>query len=548
MRDSFRTCGLVATIALTLVAAPLRAETRALLAGSWLFQSPGLHNLDGPPSDLAAMEGLIRRQGATDVTVLRNEGMTRTTFETALHALGLRSKPGDWIFVFYSGHGAEADAAIKGTADGDTDQFLPLSHFSETDPEQYIVDKDLYAWVSRYIPSSVQVLIVADTCHSGTLHRSIDPRGRMRKTRLATREGGGDFALTARPGPRFPGIIDKGGDTRGIAIQRSELPNEIFIGAAQDAEVATEDALPLPQSKPRGFLTYAFEHGLTDPSPDGKTVVADANGDGKVSVGEIAQYLTTQVVALSADLQHPSAHYVSSLDKMPLFESVVRPTAPLATATPLPGVFVLGARPAALAPAGYRLVENKAVASYIWDTGTHEVVRASGDVVAQGVATDGALAAVVEKWSAVEALRPLLSEGSGRVTIGPATDGSRYRAGERVSVGLDTAPTGTTRYATVFNLAADGTVQPLYPLAADGDGHVLPGDKLTLLETRVTAPFGADHIVALLTPAPPTQFRQLLTAAQNQRAAARIVPALRAAMGPDGRQGSLSIGQLYSGK
>ena len=548
MRESFRKCGLAATFLLAISATPLHAETRALLAGSWNFDAQGWDNLHGPKNDLEAMDALIRRQGARDVTVLRNDELTRTTFETALHALGLRSKPGDWIFIYYSGHGGEADAAVKGTAEGDTDQFLPLSHFRESDAEQYIVDKDLRAWVATYVPSTVQVLLVADTCHSGTMHRSIDPRANRPVARFVRREGGGDFTLKARPGPRFPGVLDRNAETRGIAIQQGELPNQIFIGGAQDVESALENELPVKGGASRGYLTYALEHGLTDPSADGKTVIADADGDGKVSVGELVQHITTQVVALSANEQHPSAHYVSALDKIALFETVVRPAASAQSVVPLPAVFVLGARPTGLVPGGYRLAGTQATADYVWDLRTGEVVRTTGDVVAQNVMTGGALDAVLEKWAAIEALRPALAEAGGRVTIGPAADGARYHAGDKLNVGLDTAPTAGTRYATVFNLAADGTVQPLYPLASDGDGRVLPGEKLSLLETRVVAPFGTDHVVALLTPTPPTSFRTLLTSAQNQRAAARIVPALRAVLAAHGKAASLSIGQLYTGK
>ena len=66
-----------------------------LLVGSWQFRSGLISDLGGPENDLMAMETLMRGQGATDITVLRNDGVSRTTVETALHALGLRSKPGD---------------------------------------------------------------------------------------------------------------------------------------------------------------------------------------------------------------------------------------------------------------------------------------------------------------------------------------------------------------------------------------------------------------------------------------------------------------------
>ncbi|WP_420143894.1 caspase family protein, partial [Sphingobium sp.] len=186
------------------------AETRALLVGAWQFKSGLIMDLAGPENDLAAMETVIRGQGATDITVLRNEGVTRTTVETALHALGLRSKPGDWIVLYYTGHGALAEAAVKGTRDGDTDQFLPLPGFDPDvkDAERFIVDKDFYNWLSIYVPHDVQVLMMADTCHSGTLHRSVDPRVRGMAPRLTL--GARNVELGARPAPRFASILASG--------------------------------------------------------------------------------------------------------------------------------------------------------------------------------------------------------------------------------------------------------------------------------------------------------------------------------------------------
>lgn len=547
MRRWFKQCCVAATMIIGCTSGPLHAETRALLAATWNFNSPQIKDLQGPPNDLAAMESLIRGQGATDVTVLRNDGMTRTTFETALHALGLRSKPGDWIFIYYSGHGAEADAAVKGTADGDSDQFLPLANFSGSDPERYIIDKDFYAWISRYVPRSVQVFMMADVCHSGTLHRSIDPRARSFTSRLALRAGEWDGKLSARPAPRFPSVLADV-DNRDIAIQRAELPNEIFIGAAQDDEVAGESPMPVAGQPARGWLTWAFEHGMTETGPDGRTLLADTNHDGKVSVGEIAQYLNTQVRMISGQQQSPSAHYISSLDKTPLFETIVRPTVALVPPKFLPGVFISGKGPVGLVPDGYRLVARADGADFVWDIGAGQVIRGTGDIVAEKIGTGGALAAVIEKWAAIGALRSALSEAGGHVTIGPAANGTRYHAGDRVRISLDAAPTAGTRYVTVFDLASDGTVQRLYPLDADGDGRVLPGERLSVFDSRVVAPFGTDHVIALLTASPPGAVRDLLRTADNQRAAARIVPTLRAALAIGGAGASLSIGELYTGE
>ena len=61
---------------------PAAAETRVLLIGVWKFHSAIIPDLKGPENDLGAMEALMRQPGDTDITVLRNDEVTRTTVVT----------------------------------------------------------------------------------------------------------------------------------------------------------------------------------------------------------------------------------------------------------------------------------------------------------------------------------------------------------------------------------------------------------------------------------------------------------------------------------
>lgn len=538
--------GLIATlVAAMILASPAQAEVRALLAGAWKFGSPLIPDLEGPQNDLAAMESLIRGEGATDVSVLRNEQITRTTFETALHALGLRAKKGDWIFIYYSGHGAEAEAAVKGTADGDFDQFLPLPGFDldHQDPEHFIIDKDLYAWIARYIPRDVEVIMMADACHSGTMHRSIDGRAWHFTPRLAFRSYDGEIKLAARPAPRFPSVLAGQGDGAAIGIARADLPNEIYIGAALDDQLALEASMPVEGAPSRGLLTYSFEQALTTIGTDGKTLAADADHDGKLSVGELAAYLNSQVRALTGERQETTAHYASGVDKQPLFQTVMAVTAPADGAKALPSVYTAGPADGAI---GWRPAPSAARADFVWEAKSGIVLRRSGDVVAENIDGIAALNGIVEKWSAVDSLRPFLAEAQARLTITPGPAGARHAAGTPVQVALDLPNDGAARYLTVFNLAADGTVQPLYPLEGDGEGLVA-GKTVPLIDTQVVAPYGTDHVVALLTPTAPTAFRQQLRVASGQRGAARLVAPIRDLLGQAGNGSALSIAELYTG-
>ena len=528
------------------------AETRALLVGAWQFKSNVIMDLAGPENDLSAMETVIRGQGASDVTVLRNDGVSRTAVETALHALGLRSKPGDWIFLYYTGHGALAEAATKGTRDGDTDQFLPLPGFDPDvkDAERFIVDKDFYTWLSIYVPKDVQVLMMADTCHSGTLHRSVDPRVVGMAPRLTL--GARNVELGARPAPRFASVLTTGGAE--VEASREDLPNLFYVSAARDDQIAWENALPVEGAPTRGFLTWSFEQGLTTPRPDGTGMAADQDGDGTLSIGELGAYLNVQVRMLSGQRQESNTIIPPGREGQGLFATVPPPPARPA-APPLPGLYVADVKARATVTGDYpwRLLTDGQGADFIWDARAQAVLRRTGDVVAQAIRTAPQVRGVIEKWAALEALRPLLSENGGRLMVGPLDNGARYPSGAPVTLTLmqpdsQPPPSAAPRYATLFNIASDGTVQRLFPITdSDGNGLLAAGQSLPVLESQVIAPFGADHVVALVTPQPPDDFRLLLRTVDNQRSAARLVAPIRDLLAKADGQASLSIGELYTG-
>ena len=544
---------LLAMLAWCFVCTAAQAETRVLLVGVSHFASPMIPDLKGPDNDLAAMERLMRAQGATDVTVLRDAAVSRTAVETALHALGLRAKPGDWIIFYYSGHGAQAEAKVKGTRDGDYDQFVPLPGFdlATGDPERYIVDKDFYAWFARYVPASVQLMMIADTCHSGTLNRSADPRALRFAARLALRGREGEIRLAARPAPRFAGVRGAGEPVVRGAVDRADLANVIFLGAAQDGQLALEASMPAEGAPARGLLTYAFEQGLTTRAVDGRTLAADLDGDGRIQVGEITSYVDSQVRSLTGQRQQPRVSFATGRERAQLFATATSPPAD-APRPPLPAIFPLDPTAAALLAgraAPWRLATSADVADYWLDGAAGNLIRRSGDTVASDVTSAAVLGGAIEKWQAVETLRPFLNEARARVAVGPAVNGARYPPGSVLDVRLRVVGAAAGARATVFNLASDGTIQPLYPLAEhDADGPLDAPGGLPLVETMVVPPFGADHVVAVVSAGDPAELRGLVRALDGQRGAGKLTDAVKRLLAADAGHASLSIGEIYSGR
>ena len=558
MPSWLRGCVSAATVlAAAGLAGPVQAETRALLIGVADYTSSGIPDLEGPTNDLASMEQLLRAQGAADISVLRDGNATRTSIETAVHALGLRAKPGDWVVVYFSGHGSQALAAQKGDEDDNLDEFLVLSalDLEKPDPEQYITDNDFHAWFARYIPAQVDILQMADACHSGTLNRSVDRRAWRFTPRLAAYRGATPLQLT-RPEPRFAAVNLASGP-QAAAGEVTDLANVVYIGAAQDDQLALEASLPTESSPSRGLMTYAFEQALTAKSADGSGLAADTDRDGTVSVGELGAYLDAQTRALTGSRQWSSTRFPAGRERAALFRTSRPAQAPVqAAATPAapkPAVFAAD-RNAAKLLAGqpaWTVAARAADADFVWDAPAGTVLRRSGDVVARRVTALPALRGVLEKWAAMEQLRPLLTTQAAKVVIGPKGEGARYDPGARVNVAVTTPSNpaaAAAPYVTVFNLASDGEVQTLYPLANDGEGRApARGGAIDLLATQVVEPYGADHVLAVVTPQKPDALRGLLRTLEGSRASSQVAAAVRSELAKAGAGAGVTVGELYTG-
>ncbi|ESZ88757.1 MAG: hypothetical protein Q27BB25_02645 [Blastomonas sp. CACIA14H2] len=543
---------LIAALVLALLPeSAAQAETRAILIGVSRYQSAAIPDLMGPANDLSAMESLARSMQASDVVSLRDGAVSRSSVETALHDMGMRAQPGDWLLFYFSGHGAQALAQNPSETDGEFDQFVPLPGFDPgaQDPETFIIDKDFYAWMKRYLPPEVAILMVVDSCHSGTMHRAIDPRSYAFTPRIAFRPGDARaITLTARPGPSLGALRGDAGEAQAGAIRRDDLPNLVYIGASRDDQLALETELPQEGAPQRGVLTYALEQAFSLPGANEASPIADLDGDGQVSVVEAGSYLNSQVRMLTAQRQESTLFYPQGWAERPLFSALPAPR--LAFDLPAPNVIIAGQPddPAMASSATtWKLAKSSNDADFLWVLSTREVLRRSGDVVATGIGSTLAFAGVMDKWQTVMSLRPLVSELAMRLTVNPLGSDELYAEGTPISMLMErTRRGGAALHATVFNLASDGTVQLIYPLDADGAGMLDSAMRQSLIDTQVVPPFGVDHVIALATPEPPEALRAALRNADGQRASAGLEGIIRAELKRARGKGSLSIAELYT--
>jgi len=119
--------------------------------------------LDTPRSDAQAVAGVLRQRFGFDVTLVQD--VNRQQLLAALSRLRQQVGPQDQVVVYYAGHGQMDSVTARG-------YWIPVDG-DEKDLAQWVsvidVTDQLSAMTARH------VLVIADSCYSGTLTRSLVP-------------------------------------------------------------------------------------------------------------------------------------------------------------------------------------------------------------------------------------------------------------------------------------------------------------------------------------------------------------------------------------
>ena len=499
-------------------ARPVEAQTvRGLVIG--IDDYVELHGLAGAVNDARDIARALSAAGVEDLVVLEDAAATRERIAGEWQALLRRADPHDTLVLTYAGHGGQEPARVPGTERDGRDEVLLLGGFRSTGPgtRERIFDDELNEWFVEAGARGLRVVFVADSCHSGTLTRSIDPRVSAPALRTATYTIDDDLLELD-----IPEAV--------AALDEAALPHVSFLAAGQEHEQVPEIMLPgkAGRPEPRGALSYMFARAV-----EGE---ADVDGDGVLRRDELWRFVRENVRMMSEARQTPNL-----VPNTRGGESVLRLTPPprpgagesateldAVAAAPMPDAAETGGAPGAGgvtgAPAattaaggpverlervrlavmhaepgilasmrdtlvGVRMVSIEAAPDLIWDARARHVVTGLGDVAAYDVGPVE-LPAVIEKWEAVRALRALSARASLRLRVLPH-DGA-HRRGARIEVAVEglRAPR-----LTVLGLSGNGVVHYLYPLPSDP--AALATDGAFRLALEVTPPFGADHIVAV---------------------------------------------------
>jgi hypothetical protein len=139
---------------------------------------------------------------------------------------------------------------------------------------------------------------------------------------------------------------------------------------------------------------------------------------------------------------------------------------------------------------GVRLVEA-GTADLIWDAKDRVVLSGTGDRVAERVGVAN-LQGVINKWRVLPAIKDLVQARPLAVSLSPSD--ARHADGKPIAFRVSSTP---HKFLTILNIAADGTVQFLYPRADNKDP---PGGERDVghpfsIDLAAGKPFGADHAI-----------------------------------------------------
>jgi hypothetical protein len=270
----------------------LQAANHALLIG--VGDYPHLdkkYGLEGPPNDVAALKSLLKTSlNFSHIITLVDNKASKENILKELNKLETSTRPGDSIFIYFSGHGTSSyDLEKKDWGiDPCTGALLPADFRPDKKisnmMNSLIIGKRDIRPILETLEKERLIFAVFDSCYSGDAVRSfLNRRGKAKYAPLT-----GIVDLTDSPeSPAY------GTDT----IKEPPYPyqNVIYISAASRIEPARDITksdieygnITTVDGKPHGALTDALLRAFQG--------AGDSNNDGKITYSEVYHYVREDV-------------------------------------------------------------------------------------------------------------------------------------------------------------------------------------------------------------------------------------------------------------
>lgn len=495
-RSLLLAAGTTALLAGGTAALPARAANYALVVGINEYATQA--DLSGASNDARLIASALTRFGVSDLRLLLDAAATRAAVEGAWNELLAKAGEGDTVVFAYSGHGGmtedlDGDEATPAQPDDRLDETFLLTGYGGDARDERIVDDELHTWFLAAREKGVRVVLVADSCYSGTVTRG----GRARL--------GDDYITTGTPDRKpVQAMASNAEDT---------LDNVVFLAGSREAETVVE--VPI-EGRYHGALSYAFARALG--------MNADLDGDGTLGRDDLGTFIPRTAHSFNEGRYLPEINPRTGPDFAVLAPDPAAAAA-AAEADEEPEDAGVGLVP--VAAASIDRIELEAAPGMVWDRRTGDITDAMAQVVAHAVPEDR-LGEVNDKFR----LLGLAREGMVRrgLTVQALVDGrpsyDTLSEGTRFELAFGPLP---QRYLTVFNLANTGEVQLVYPVDAGERGPRRTGELVTI-GAEVAPPFGSDHMIAIASAEEPVDLRTYLGWSMP---AAEFVPVLTRLLAAD---------------
>ncbi len=280
------------TLAMSVGSATPRQKFALIISISHYADHKLLPDLDGPGPDRdAIVQTLISDYDfpSKNVFILSDAQATRANILEALDKLITLVNPGDYVFIYYSGHGTSPAGWEGLPIDGDTGALFPADFQSGSMAEvvsRLVVGKRDIRPRLLQLDAKATVFAILDTCFSQNSMKSVRPRGTSKAVDLSQ-------AVTSRSGPITRSNSMAAAMARDAQADTSSYPyqNVAWISAALagqsavdiDKRVLAQDPNATVDGQPHGALTNSVLIGLRG--------AADANHDGVITHAELYDFL-----------------------------------------------------------------------------------------------------------------------------------------------------------------------------------------------------------------------------------------------------------------
>jgi len=232
-------------------------------------------------------------RAANVVSMTDDDNPSRARILAAIDLLGQQVRPGDQVFIYYSGHGTSSDdLATRGMGlDSNTGAIVPgdirIGDAKQIYAQLIVASRDLRARF-KAIEAKAETLVVFDACYSGESVKGIA------RSHLVPRYA--DFGLVAKGEVRKASADDEFA-YGAVKVSQDAYPYKelLYISASAKSERSWD--IPSAMIKAHEIDTYDHQaHGaLTDSLLRGLSGQADTDHNGLISYRELYQYVLQDV-------------------------------------------------------------------------------------------------------------------------------------------------------------------------------------------------------------------------------------------------------------